>query len=238
MGLLALKRFLHGLDSYERHYVVADFLKKSSANSQTILDVGGETRITTNNLSYFLPNREVTTLNIIAQTGIKVEGVSLPLEDDSYDAVVSIDTIEHIPKEDRKKAVSEYFRVARKEVVITGPINNEAQRQSEIRLNEQYKRLFGIDHHYVIEHLKFGDPSVSEIKELIGDREFELVYCGELEPIEKHIRISFSFCPKIRPLNKLFKLIYTTFTILNYKPIKYLDEPKPNTRRFIAHIKL
>ena len=231
-------RFLHGCDSYQRHKIVADAILNSQCDSQTILDVGGETKATTNKLAYFLPNKKVLTVNVIEKTGIQVEDVILPFADNSIDAVVSIDTIEHIPKEKRKRAFAEYYRVASKEVVVTGPIDNEYQRQSEIRLNEKYKSLFGTDHHFLIEHISYGDPSIEELIELIGDKTHSIVYIGDNTVIEKHIEKSFSFCPQIKPINKLYKLLYTIYTIKDYKPSKYLQIPEPTTRRFLAHILL
>lgn len=235
---LNFSKYLHGLDSYERHKAVADALIGSERNSCTILDVGGETRFTTNRLAYFLQDKEVITANVIAQTSLQVDDVLLPLDDKSFDAVVSIDTIEHIPKEKREKAFREYLRIAKNEVVIVGPIDSEEQRSSEIRLNDKYKKLFGIDHHYIIEHIRYGDPSEEELKNLIGDKNHKIIYFADIGITEKHIERSFSFCPKIKPFNKIFKLFYIAFTIKDYKSIKYLDSPLPNTRRFLAHIKL
>ena len=231
-------KYLHGLDSYERHQIVADSLKKSVCDSRTVLDVGGETKLTTNRLSYFLPGRKVVTANIIPQTSLKVDDVLIPLPDDSFDAVVSIDTIEHIPRQKRKQAVSEYFRVAKKEVVITGPIDNEYQRESEKRLNEKYKKLFGKDHHFLIEHIRYGDPKTEELIDLLGDKKYSLLYVsGTNNTIHaKHIERAFSFCPKIKMINKLFKLFYTIYSIKDYKPLKYIDTPTPFTRRFLTHI--
>ncbi|MBC8277194.1 MAG: methyltransferase domain-containing protein [FCB group bacterium] len=236
--ILAFTKYLHGMDSYERHKAVADIIDKSPCNSKSILDVGGETKITTNRLAYFLRNRNVMTANVITKTGLQVSGVELPIEDKSCDAVVSIDTLEHIPKKDREKAISEYYRIATKEVILTGPIDNEYQRNSEKRVNEAYKKLFGRDHHYLIEHLNYGDPSIEDLKRWCEGKEHTIVYLSDNTVIEKHIEKSFSFFPKIKPLNKIFKLLYTAYTIKDYAPIEYINTPKPVTRRFLVHIKL
>jgi len=234
--LFTFSKYLHGLDSYERHKIVADIIKKSECNSSTILDVGGETRITTNHLAYFLPNRKVLTANVIAKTGMQVDGVKLPIDDKSFDAVVSIDTLEHIPQAQRNTAISEYFRIAKKEIILTGPIDNEYQRTSERRMNENYKKLFGTDHHYLIEHLNYGDPTIQDLEKWCGTYRHSIVYLSDNTVHEKHIERAFSFCPKIKILNKLFKLFYTAYTIVDYKPLQFLPSPKPTTRRFLVHI--
>ena len=227
---------MHGLDSFERHKAVADSLKNSKCNSRTILDVGGEIKLTTNRLSFFLSNIKIDTANVISETEIRTKDVLLPVEDNSYDAVVSIDTLEHIPKENREKAIDEYFRVARKEIILTGPIDNEYQRESEKRLNEKYKSLFGSDHHYLIEHLTYGDPTKDDLLRWCKGHKHNICYLSDNRVIEKHIERSFSFCPRIKPLNKMFKLLYTVYTIKDFKPIIYLNSPRNTTRRFLVHI--
>jgi len=44
---------------------------------------------------------------------------SLPMADDSVDTILSFETLEHLP--DPKRALSEYLRVARKNVIVTVP---------------------------------------------------------------------------------------------------------------------
>jgi len=237
MGIFRLTRFLHGLDSYERHKAVADFIESHHPGFCRILDVGGERRLTTNRLALFLHDKKVDTLNVIAQTDIQVRGVTLPFEDNSYDIVVSIDTIEHIPKQDRQKAVEEYCRIAGKYVVVTGPVGNRLQRESEERLNREYVKLFGSNHHYLIEHLEYGDPTEEEMAELFKGRKIETVFFSDIGVAEKHIGTAFRFCPKIKIINKLFKLFYTAYTIINYKKIEYLKAPLPTTRRFLVFLK-
>ena len=234
--MLTFSKYLHGLDSYERHKIVADVIDISDCGSDTILDVGGETRITTNKLAYFLLNKKVMTANVINKTGMQVSGVELPVEDKSFDAVVSIDTLEHIPQKDRAKAIDEYYRIANKEIILTGPIDNDYQRESEKRVNEAYKRLYGTDHHYLKEHLEYGDPKITDLKRWCRDKKHAIVYTSDNTIHEKHIERAFSFCPKIKIINKLFKLFYTAYTIKDYRPLEFLPEPRPTTRRFLVHI--
>ena len=60
-SLLSFLKYLHGCDSYERHKAVADAVLNSDCDSRTILDIGGETRVTTNRLAlqllhcYYIP---------------------------------------------------------------------------------------------------------------------------------------------------------------------------------------
>lgn len=228
---------MHGLDSYERHKAVADFIEANHPGSCKILDVGGERRLTTNSLALFLRNKRVDTLNVNAKTDIQVNGVTLPLEDKSYDIVVSIDTIEHIPKEDRQKSIEEYCRVSSKYVIVTAPLGSDLQYESEVRLNEEYKRLFGIEHHYLKEHLAYGDPSREEIDDLFKGKEIETVFYSDIDVAEKHIGQAFRFCHRIKIINKLFKLFYTAYTIKDYVKLEYLNDPLPKTKKFLVFLK-
>ncbi|NQS98405.1 MAG: hypothetical protein HQ591_08125 [candidate division Zixibacteria bacterium] len=49
--MLSFLKYFRGCDSYERHKAVADAVLNSDCDSRTILDVGGETRVTTNRLA-------------------------------------------------------------------------------------------------------------------------------------------------------------------------------------------
>ena len=52
---------------------------------------------------------------------VQCDGAELPFPDQSYDFVISVDTIEHIPKERRRAFVQEAARVARLRTIIVAP---------------------------------------------------------------------------------------------------------------------
>jgi len=58
---------------------------------------------------------------------VKASGTDLPFADRSFDYVICIEVLEHLPPELRARIVSEMCRVCRKEVVITHPYGKVAR---------------------------------------------------------------------------------------------------------------
>src|SRR5215217_3452574 len=50
----------------------------------------------------------------------------LPFEDKSFDAVVALDLLEHVPPDDRAKALAELVRVTRTRLIVACPTGAEA----------------------------------------------------------------------------------------------------------------
>ena len=46
----------------------------------------------------------------------------LPIREKSFDMVVSVDLLEHIPKEDGKKLIEQVEKIARKNILLTTPV--------------------------------------------------------------------------------------------------------------------
>ena len=82
---------------------------------QKILDVGGE-----GFLPYFI-DATVVSVNV-KDREILYNGERLPFEDSSFDAVVSLDTLEHLPKGRRVEFCTEMVRVARDVVILSAPL--------------------------------------------------------------------------------------------------------------------
>lgn len=97
---------------------------------------------------------------------IKGSALNIPLKNDSFDIVVSADTLEHMSREDRKKAISEMIRVARAAVMIAVPSGQAALAQDK-QLDEEYERLHGKRFHFLEEQVGFGLPEEGDITKAI-----------------------------------------------------------------------
>lgn len=227
VGMKRFPRVFLPHDIYERHFWTYKLLGKTQAG-ETVLDVGGE-----GHLSLFANHLTIKNLNVEGEE--TYDGVTIPFADKSFDYAVSIDTVEHMPKELRKKHLSELMRVARKRVVFCAPIDSPMQVELQKALlacetlDERAKR-------FVREHLEFGLPAPIEIQVALPDVPIRWCYTGNLK---------FYFPPKRIPKSKLLQA-FLSFTLLTlnwlsnrvWLHIKLTKEPKPTTNRFYGVIDL
>lgn len=96
------------------HHKVAKYI--NSSVSETVIDMGGIKKLK------LFTNAEVTNANI--KGGI--DATNLPYPDDSFDAAVSIATIEHVRTALQEKFLEESIRVARKLVIHWLPLGEWA----------------------------------------------------------------------------------------------------------------
>jgi SAM-dependent methyltransferase len=101
-------------------------------------------------------------------TRIEASADTLPFDDASFDVVLSLEMLEHIPADARPKVLRELFRMLRPggRMVVTFPAD-EAARRLDLRLNEAYRRRYGEDHPWVAEHIAEGVPSTEETVALV-----------------------------------------------------------------------
>ena len=95
----------------------------------------------------------------------KIRGstLDLPFKKNSYDIVLSVDVIEHLPKEKREQSVLECLRVAKKLAIIVVPIGSQSEAQ-DIILYEYWKKIFkSKDNLFLREHTENKLPTGDEI---------------------------------------------------------------------------
>lgn len=83
--------------------------------------------------------------------------------DDSYEVVVSSDTLEHIPPADRRSFLRELVRVSSDLVVICSPFGDYGAAVQEATLQEIYTGFKGNSHRWLQEHVDYGLPTESKI---------------------------------------------------------------------------
>ncbi len=88
----------------------------------------------------------------------------LPFDDASFDAVLSVEMLEHLPADVREPALLEMLRVLRPggRLIVTFPSGGTATRL-DAKLNEAFRRRHGHDHPWAIEHLEHGVPEGHEV---------------------------------------------------------------------------
>jgi ubiquinone/menaquinone biosynthesis C-methylase UbiE len=149
-------------DQYQRYWTITEAVKRAVKTSpRRILDIGGYPGLT----QPFLPGDDIWVSDISPCDRphyVRVVDVNLPFEDRFFDAVISTDTLEHIQREDRWKAVKEMVRVS-KETVILGFPFEEGPAPFVDRLLDEYHRVeLGVDFPFLREHIELGLPSRQE----------------------------------------------------------------------------
>jgi hypothetical protein len=173
MVIKLLRQLAGGQDTFSRHLGVAMLLRPFKAGS--IIDIGGEGR-----LGIFTRQARVTTVNVAGGSGVDhvLNPGTLPFANDSFDAAVSIDTLEHIPKPDRERFLSEMLRVSRKCIIACAPLGTGQHSEYEQQLLAS-GRIHGQDAAYLREHIANGLPRPDEITSWASRYGAELFYQGD-----------------------------------------------------------
>jgi len=99
---------------------------------------------------------------------VEASAEKLPFQSNSFDAVVSVDMLEHLSPDIRKKAVSEMIRVAKERVYLLFPTGNISRRIDGIILR-YYRFTHKEELPFLREHLKNGLPSAKIVERFIKD---------------------------------------------------------------------
>lgn len=147
-----------------RYLPIVPVIKKANLYDSKILEVGsGSLGIT----PYF--KRQIDGVDIDFSgpacdlvNKIKGNAFDLPFRKNSYDAVISVDTIEHLEGDMREKAIYELVRVAGKLAVIVVPTGGLAQKQDE-ELDRYWRKIFKDRNQFLAEHAANGLPTNDQI---------------------------------------------------------------------------
>jgi ubiquinone/menaquinone biosynthesis C-methylase UbiE len=95
------------------------------------------------------------------------DGKKLPLKNSSFDIVVSVDTLEHIPKKNRREFLEELKRVSNKYVLLHAIINDPEKgfvgKSTDLEFQKYYLKKFRKPEPNTCEHLKSGYPTINEV---------------------------------------------------------------------------
>lgn len=158
-------------DQYGRYRMMReaiDAVRPLLGTRLRILDVGGFYRdrrgIARLPAQLFLPYHDVTVLDreVIELPGyIRGDGRGLAFADQSFDLVISCDTLEHVPAADRAAFWGELLRVARYGVLLAAPFASAETVAAEALLRAFIQSEMGIEQPQLAEHVAFGLPELS-----------------------------------------------------------------------------
>ena len=158
------------LDPWLRYRPVLPLIRKSRRDSGLLLDVGSGSV----GLAFFL-QRPVVSADVAFSSSdmgrfsspirpVRASATQLPFRDGAFRGVVSVDMLEHIPKQLRAQAIQELFRVSKDFVVIGFPYGDRSAAFDRRALEEEKRR--GVAPLWREEHVRNGTPG-SETHELV-----------------------------------------------------------------------
>ena len=92
---------------------------------------------------------------------VRATGTRLPFSDRSFDAVVAVDVLEHVPPDLRGRLIAEATRVARERVFLACPCDGSAR--AEARHRRVLEALQGTANPWLVEHLERSLPREEDI---------------------------------------------------------------------------
>jgi O-antigen biosynthesis protein len=201
-------------DHFGRYAIMRDIIDVNRLKGQSfrVLDVGGRG----NFLRLFLEKDDVYYLDPLVDSDdknyIEGDGCNIPLDDGSFDWVVSSDVFEHIPLELREKFLSESIRVAKNGVILAAPFYSKEVNDAEVSANESFKIIAdGENHPWLHEHIINGLPEEKLVEDYLqGKYDYQKISNNDL--MLWHLLIGILFNIK----EKNFKFVSQELGEFNY----------------------
>lgn len=232
-------------DYVGRYQLIGEIVKRyyKNSNPKNLLDVGGR--------GGFIDKLVKAPVTILDEEGTEAEqlehgdGARMNISDGAYDVVITSDTLEHIPKKDRKKFVHELIRVSNDLVVLCAPFSDFGAAKEEQELQEQYTALTGQPHRWLKEHADYQLPRLSETVKLFEESGYSVVSFSHSSPelwrclmevnLLSHEMGSVEVHEKLKKINTLYNSLlfddfaqngYRGFVVLSKKKTLGLNVPK------------
>lgn len=154
-------------DAALRYLPIVDDIRNQD-DINTILDVGSGSLGITPYLKKSVTgiDQDFTGPNSLFLHRVKGTALKLPLNDNSFDASICVDVLEHIPKKFRRRVINELIRVAKKRIYIVAPCEKHSEKEDRV-IFEYIKGKNRVSDPFLSEHIKYGLPNEEEILSFI-----------------------------------------------------------------------
>lgn len=168
---------------------------------------------------------------------VKGKACKLPFRNSSFEAVVSLDMLEHLKKEDRGKAISEMLRVAKKEVMIGVPCGKAAE-EEDIYLHKLYETKFRKQYGFLKEQTEEKLPEKEGIIKSIESAAIDLTKTIVVKSIgNENIHIHRILMKGWMTRNILVDIFFRKILLFFIPFIRLFDKPPYYRRLFFIEIK-
>jgi len=156
-----------GIDNADealRYLPISDFILRGEIDNPKVLEVGSGVKGITPYIPFQITGVDVSFSGEIAKTltPVCLSGAMLPFPDKSYDYVISVDMLEHVPESERAKIIMELLRVANKWVILAVPCGKLSEAHDK-GLDELYQQVKGERYHFFRDHIENGLPAKEEL---------------------------------------------------------------------------
>jgi GT2 family glycosyltransferase len=169
-------------DLYERYILLERIgeLFRPCESTYNVLDVGGHTPAFWPGFSSLagalIPQARVAVVDVLPtaelENYIQASGVQLPFRDGAFDLVCSLDTLEHLPAEQRPALLSELLRVTRDGLYLAFPFDSPSNRWAESIVVEYANVALKNPIPALLEHSRFGLPSREAVTRLFSNHAY------------------------------------------------------------------
>lgn len=159
-------------DRYQRYALTARVIGALATRPDLrVLEVGANQHWT---LERFLPAARIVYLDVTFTDErdriggfVQADAGTPPFREKTFDAVVALDVLEHVPREERAAFVESLVGMAKTAVVLSAPFDDAEVIAEERRLNAFFRDLHGVDFEWLREHRQWGLPPLGTTLEQI-----------------------------------------------------------------------
>lgn len=169
-------------DRYQRYALAARAiaLVTDRAPGLRILEIGSNVH---RDLERFAIGHHITYLDRTGESGetgafVRGDGLAVPFGDRSFDIVLALDVLEHVPAAQRTAFLDEMLRVAGLGAIVGAPFHSQAVLAQEADLNAYFRDLHGQSYPWLAEHEAHGLPALDQTVAHVRARGWHAVVQG------------------------------------------------------------
>ncbi|MEI7593265.1 MAG: class I SAM-dependent methyltransferase [Actinomycetes bacterium] len=203
-------------DRYGRYGAIVRALRSSLGPGPIrVLDVGdsaGHLHTFDGELMVIGIDITVVTERLAGAVVAQADGTRLPFADDSFDAVVSSDVLEHVPPAGRPAFLAELQRVSRDLVIIAAPFDTPGVAGVEELVRTYALLTLGTEQPQLDEHRANGLPDLAATTELFRDVGWQVETIGDGHLwdwlVMMLLRFQLEARPALSPLSNSYDTLY------------------------------